>query len=62
LLVPAFAVALLGSTKIAKAQEYYGPRQYYYQQREAERAWERQGFYDGGEALTEILRTAVNRM
>ena len=47
LLVPAFAVALLGSTKIAKAQEYYGPRQYYYEQHEAERAWERQGFYDG---------------
>ena len=47
LLVPAFAVALLGSTKIARAQEYYGPQQYYYEQHETERAWERRGFYDG---------------
>jgi hypothetical protein len=46
-LVPALAVALLGGTKITKAQEYYGPQQYYYEQHEAERAWERQGFYDG---------------
>jgi len=47
LLVPAFAVALLGGTKIAMAQEYYGPQRYYYEQHEAERAWERQGFFDG---------------
>jgi len=47
LLAPAFVVALLGSTKSAKAQEYYGPQQYYYEQHEAERAWERKGFYDG---------------
>ena len=47
LVLPAFAVALLGGAKSARAQEYYGPQQYYYEQQGAERAWERQGFYDG---------------
>jgi hypothetical protein len=45
-LVSAFAVTLLGA-KIAGAQEYYGPQQYYYEQQQAERAWERQGYYAG---------------
>jgi len=48
LALSAFAVTLLSGTKIATAQEYYGgPQQYYYEQREAERSWERQGFYAG---------------
>jgi hypothetical protein len=46
-LVSAFAVTLLGGAKVAKAQEYYGPQQYYYEQQQTERAWEREGYYAG---------------
>ncbi len=47
LLVPALAITLLGSAKMAKAQAYYGQPQWGYERHQVEQAWERRGFYDG---------------
>jgi hypothetical protein len=47
LLIPTFGVFLLAGLRSAKAQEYYGPPQFAYEQHEQEEAWERRGFYDG---------------
>ena len=50
LLVSLLTVGLFGVAKSAKAQEYYGPPQWGYEQHERherEEAWERRGYYDG---------------